>query len=226
MKLTNRWNRLVYRMWSPIYDRIFDRLFAGGGRRRAMALLDVQPGHKVLLVGVGTGADLPLLPQGVTALGLDLSPDMLARARAKPAGDRVRVSLVRGDAQRLPVMRGGFDAAVLNLVLSVVPDGAACLSETVRAVRPGGRIVIFDKFQPDGARLTAGRRLLNQVTTLFGTDITRRLADILSGTGCTVLVDEPGLLRGAYRVILLEAPERQAGPQRPRPKPSDLLEGE
>ena len=80
MKLTNRWNLLIYRLWSPVYDLVFTRLFAAG-RHRALQLLDLKPGERVLIVGVGTGADLPLLPRGVRAIGVDLSRDMLARER-------------------------------------------------------------------------------------------------------------------------------------------------
>ena len=76
MKLSNRWNRFIYRLWSPIYDGLFDRFFAAPGRRRAMAALDLKPGEHVLLVGIGTGADLPLLPEGAQAIGIDFSPDM------------------------------------------------------------------------------------------------------------------------------------------------------
>jgi len=206
VKLTNRWNRFVYRLWSPIYDGLFDRLFAAPGRRRAMQLLALRPGERVLLVGVGTGADLPLLPAGVCAVGLDLSPDMLARAQAKLPLMGRDVTLVQGDAQALPPGMEGFDAAVLHLVLSVVPDGTACLQETLRALRPGGRAVIFDKFAPDGGRLTLGRRLVNLVTTLAGTDVTRRFGDMAAQSDCVKVHDEPSLLRGAYRVILLETP--------------------
>jgi len=206
VKLTNRWNRFVYRLWSPIYDGLFDRFFAAPGRRRAMQVLALQPGERVLLVGVGTGADLPLLPAGVCAVGLDLSPDMLARAQAKLPLMGRDVTLVQGDAQALPPGMEGFDAAVLHLVLSVVPDGTACLQETLRALRPGGRAVIFDKFAPDGGRLTLGRRLVNLVTTLAGTDVTRRFGDMAAQSDCVKVHDEPSLLRGAYRVILLEKP--------------------
>ena len=82
MKMTNRWNRFIYRLWAPVYDATVGRFFLPG-RKRAIELLDLQPGERVLLVGVGTGADLLLLPQGVRAIGVDISPDMLARARRK-----------------------------------------------------------------------------------------------------------------------------------------------
>jgi phosphatidylethanolamine/phosphatidyl-N-methylethanolamine N-methyltransferase len=203
VKLTNRRNRIIYRLWSPIYDGLFDRFFAAPGRRRAMQVVSLQPGERVLLVGVGTGADLPLLPAGVVAVGIDLSPDMLGRAQARLPLEGREVTLVQGDAQSLPPDLGQFDAAVLNLVLSVVPDGAACLRETLRVLRPGGRAVIFDKFAPDGSRLGPGRRLVNLISTLCGTDVTRRLGDMIPQGECAKVHEEPSLLRGAYRVILM-----------------------
>ena len=169
-----------------------------------MTLLNLQRGERVLLVGVGTGADLPLLPAGVTATGIDLSPDMLAKAHQKlPLSDR-DITLLQGDAQQLLVDEAGYDAVVFNLILSVIPDGAACLRENLRALKPGGRAVVFDKFLPDADRLTLGRRLLNLGSTLFGTDITRRFGRLAEGAGVHVLRDEPSLLRGTYRIILLQ----------------------
>ena len=86
----------------------------------------------------------------------------------------------------------------------MVPDGAACRRETQRLLRSGGRIVIFDKFAPQGASPSLGRRLLNGVTTLLGTNITRRLDDLLDRARPTVLQDEPHILGGpqAYCVAL------------------------
>lgn len=203
MKMTNRWNQFIYRLWTPIYDSTVGYFFSPG-RKRAMELLDLQPGERVLLVGVGTGADLPLLPAGVAATGIDLSQDMLAKARRKlPLAGR-DVTLLQGDAQRLLVDEGGYDAVVFNLILSVIPDGAACLRENLRALKPGGRAVVFDKFLPAASRLTLGRRLLNLGSTFFGTDITRRFADLARGVEIQVICDEPSLLRGTYRVILLK----------------------
>ncbi|MDD4350351.1 MAG: methyltransferase domain-containing protein [Opitutales bacterium] len=107
MKMNNRRNLLIYRLWAPIYDRVAGR-FMRPGRTRAMEVLNLRPGDRVLLVGVGTGADLPLLPPGVSAVGVDLSIHMLAKARRKlPIVDR-DVHLVQGDAQELMVEEGGF----------------------------------------------------------------------------------------------------------------------
>jgi len=200
--MTNRWNRFIYRLWAPVYDATVGRFFLPG-RMRAIELLNLQPGESVLLVGVGTGADLLLLPQGVRAIGVDISPDMLARARRKLPLPGLEVILIQGDAQSLLVDEASCDAVIFNLILSVVPDCAACLRQNLRALKPSGRALVFDKFLPDGDRLTLGRRWLNLGSTLFGTDITRRFGDLSKGAGIQVVYDEPSLLNGVYRVILI-----------------------
>jgi phosphatidylethanolamine/phosphatidyl-N-methylethanolamine N-methyltransferase len=139
----------------------------------------------------------------VEATGIDLSPEMLAKARNKLPACRATVELIQGDAQALLVPENSCDAAILNLILSVVLDGRACLGAALRALKPGGRLVIFDKFQPDDEKITSFRRFMNIFSTLAGTDLTRRFGDMLQGCACKVLLDEPSLLGGMYRVILL-----------------------
>lgn len=174
------------------------------GRRRALEVLALKPGERVLIVGIGTGADLPFLQAGVEATGIDVSPDMLAKARKKLPKCHARVELIQGDAQVQHKDQAPFDAAILNLILSVVPDGHLCLQSATKALKPGGRAVIFDKFMPDQGRLTFGRWITNLFSTLFGTDITRRFGDIRSGCDFEVLLNEPSLMKGTYRVILVK----------------------
>lgn len=202
MRMSNSHNRIVYSLWSPIYDALLERFFAPG-RRSAMEAICLGAGERACIVGVGTGTDLLYLPPGVDAVGIDLSEDMLTRARRKLPVPGCTIQLQIGDAMALPLADGAFDAGVLNLILSVVPDPVRCISETLRVVRPGGRLVVFDKFLADTARLTLFRRLMNVFATLLGTDINRRLGDILARQPCTVVSDRPSLLGGMYRVVLL-----------------------
>ena len=199
---TNAANITTYRRWAPTYDAVLGRLFAAS-RERALHLLDLHAGDAVVLPGVGTGLDLPLLPAGVSAVGVDVSAEMLARARARlPLAGR-SVELVEADAVTFLRSRPEvFDAAVLNLVLSVVPDGRACLHAAVSALRVGGRAVVFDKFAPPG-RVNVARRVANVVASRLGTDVTRPFGPMLTGSRVHVVRDEPAL-HGLYRVILLE----------------------
>jgi ubiquinone/menaquinone biosynthesis C-methylase UbiE len=202
MKMTNRWNQIIYRLWAPIYDTTVNRFFMSG-RKRAMELLALKPGEKVLLVGIGTGADLPLLPAGVDATGIDLSSDMLAKARLKLDRCPASVKLIQGDAQTLLVDEASFDAVILNLILSVIPDGNECLRSALRALKPNGRVVIFDKFLPEGKSISLLRKFINLFSTLLGTDINRRLSDLMKDCPCEIIHEEPSIAGGMYRVILL-----------------------
>ena len=202
MTTSNRWNKLIYRLWSPVYDTVLGPVFRRG-RQLAHQQLALRPGESVCVVGVGTGADLRLLPTGVTAVGIDLSPDMLARAarilRCCPA----RIQLVRGDVQNLLTRENLFDTAILNLILTVVPDGNACLRTALQALKPGGRLVVFDKFQPDTHRPSAMRKIINVFSSLLGTDISRSFAQLLRDCPGTIESDTPALFNGFYRVILV-----------------------
>ena len=195
---SNAWNRLRYSLWAPFYDlvgRRFDRY-----RRESLARLGLRAGERLLLVGAGTGDDLPYVPAGVRTIATDLTPAMLERAR--PRAGQARLAVM--DGHRLAVRDDAFDAAALHLILAVIPDPAACLRETARAVRPGGRIVVFDKFVK-GERIPLGLRALNRVTRVLATEITRRFEDILARSGAPLVVEEdvPAAARGLFRYVVL-----------------------
>jgi len=157
----------------------------------------------LLIPGIGTGLDLLYLPANVSVTGVDFSPAMLEQARAKIAGRDV--TLLEMDAQHLDLADASFDAVLCTLSLSVIPDGRAAFGEAWRVLRPGGRIVIFDKFLPESGELTWRRRALGRVMSAFGTDPNRRLSDIIAGvSGLVIQQDELSLFRGQYRLLRLE----------------------
>lgn len=206
---TNAWNRLRYSLWAPAYDAFtwpFRPL-----RRRSIDALALREDERVLIVGAGTGADLPLLPEDVEVLATDLTPSMLARAerwvRASPArAARVRLAVMDGHALDLP--GGAFDAVILHLILAVIPDPARCLAEAARVLRPGGRIAVMDKFLADDARPSLVRRAANLVSGLLVTELNRRFGEILERSGAPLVVErnEPAALGGFFRVLLLRKP--------------------
>lgn len=200
----NHWNRFIYALWPPFYDVLAGARLLKKARGAAFGDLGLQAGERVCLVGVGTGADFDFLPDGITAVGVDLSGPMLARARRKLPRPGCEIRLQRAHAEDLPFPPGSFDAAVLTLIVSVASDGRACLREAARVVRPGGRLLVFDKFLAPGRRPSVIRRLLNLLTRLFGTDINRSFEDLAAGLPLRVVSDRPVLFRGAYRSIVLE----------------------
>jgi ubiquinone/menaquinone biosynthesis C-methylase UbiE len=200
MKLnSNRWNRLRYTLWAPVYDALVGSL--GEARRQSLGMLGVQPGERVLLVGAGTGADLPYMEAGCRVLATDLTPAML-RAATSHARPGVRFALM--DGQRLAVTEGRFDAVVLHLILAVIPDPVACLREASRALRAGGRVVVFDKFVRAG-RVPLAVRVVNPLARVLFTEMTRDFEEILARAGAPLAVvrDEPAFLGRLYRRILL-----------------------
>ncbi|HEX6095960.1 MAG TPA: methyltransferase domain-containing protein [Thermoanaerobaculia bacterium] len=195
---TNRWNRLRYTLYAPFYDVIVRRV--ARGRRRALELLNVQPGERVLIDGCGTGLDLELLPRGCRITAIDLTPAMVEKTLARAASLGLTIEARVMDAAALDLADESFDCVVLHLILAVVPDPYATAREAARVLRRGGRASIFDKFAD---RASVARRVLNVVTNLVATDITRRLEDILGGTELRVTREERSVFGGLFRVVLV-----------------------
>lgn len=192
------WERRRYALWAPVYDLVVAPLRRA--RASSIATLELRAGERVLLVGAGTGEDMPYLPAGVQVSAVDLTPAMLARACRRP---RPPEHVAVMDAEALAVRGGAFDAVVLHLILAVVRDPARCFAEAARAVRPGGRIAVFDKFVRAGEQPSPARRLFNLVTRPIATDITRRLDDVVRESGAAVTrVLERDAMGGKFSIVL------------------------
>jgi arsenite methyltransferase len=116
-------------------------------RRLVRAALAASPGERIVDVGCGPGfycAELieEVGPEGFI-VGVDASPQMLSLATRRCEGHD-NVVLHQADATSLPVEDSSFDAALCVQVLEYVPDVAAGLAELYRALRPGGRMVVWD----------------------------------------------------------------------------------
>ena len=125
-------------------------------RRAMVAQVGAKPSQRVLDVATGTGmvAEALVRRYGCEVVGLDQSPDMLAAARARVARKPAlagRVTLVTGEAERLPYPDAAFDHLTFTYLLRYVEDPAATLRELARVVRPGGRIASLEFGVPGGA---------------------------------------------------------------------------
>jgi ubiquinone/menaquinone biosynthesis C-methylase UbiE len=197
MMVSNGWNRTRYRLYAPVYDVVARPLQRG--RERTIERLDLDSGDRVLLLGCGTGEDLDYLPDDVAVTAVDLTPAMVRRteARAESLGRDVDARV--GDAQDLPFEIDSFDAVVLHLVISVVPDPQSVLDETARVLDPDGQVSIYDKFAPEGEEPSLLRRALNPLTEFLFSDITRQLGPLLSAADLESGPREP-FLGGLYTV--------------------------
>jgi arsenite methyltransferase len=109
----------------------------------------LKPGERVLDLGSGAGTDSLVAAQMVgepgQVTGIDMTPPMLAKARAAAAEMRLpNVEFVEGEAERLPFADESFDVVISNGVIDLIPDKDAVFAELHRVLVPGGRLQIAD----------------------------------------------------------------------------------
>jgi demethylmenaquinone methyltransferase / 2-methoxy-6-polyprenyl-1,4-benzoquinol methylase len=154
--------REAIELFAPLprhYDRVAAVLSFGQDPRwrgAMVAAVDARASERVLDVATGTGMVAQSLVRryGCEVVGLDQSPEMLAGAQAKLAADSAleqRVTLVAGEAERLPFADGEFDHLTFTYLLRYVEDPGATLAELARVVRPGGRIASLEFAVPPRA---------------------------------------------------------------------------
>jgi demethylmenaquinone methyltransferase/2-methoxy-6-polyprenyl-1,4-benzoquinol methylase len=118
-------------------------------RRTMCRRLRLSAGDRVLDVATGTGlvAERLVRRSGCSVVALDQSEEMLMQARRRVAAHpllRERVTIVRGEAERLPFSDGEFDALTFTYLLRYVDDPAATMRELARVVKPGGQIASLE----------------------------------------------------------------------------------
>lgn len=203
--MNNLRNRKIYRRWAGLYDKFFGSDYINKQRKLEISTIDLKAGDRVLFIGIGTGEDLKFITKGVEIVGVDITDEMLDIARKKAEKLNLKdAQILNMDGQKLDFEDNSFDVVVLNLILSVIPDGHKCLSEAHRVLRNGGTIAVFDKFLEDKSTPNILRRLLNKVTSSLGTDINRRFSDILGNIELKVIEEKRSILGGMYRIIILK----------------------
>ena len=142
----------AYDRWAPVYDLIFDLPFHAGRLAAAGAAEAATPPlGELLVVGVGTGLELGLLPKRARVTGIDLSAPMLevARRRAERRSLGHVKALLKMDAGALDFPAASFDTALAPYVLTVVPEPQRVLSEMWRVLKPGGELIVMNHFSAE-----------------------------------------------------------------------------
>jgi phosphatidylethanolamine/phosphatidyl-N-methylethanolamine N-methyltransferase len=152
--------KIAYRRWAPVYDHTFGRVSAEG-RKHAVEVLNQSAG-RILEVGVGSGLSLPQYKSSLDIVGIDLSPEMLDKARERVAEEALEnvTGLHEMDASDLKFADNSFDTVVAMFVMTVVPEPEKVMRELARTCKPGGEVMLVNHFSTDdGVRGWVERRM-------------------------------------------------------------------
>lgn len=142
-----------YGRWARLYDRLASLPVVGSWRARATDSLGLVAGDTVVEMGCGTGANVPLLrdrvgPEG-RVVGIDVTREMLDRAREQSERSGQSVHYVQGDAARPPVCEA--DAVLATFVAGLFEDPGAAVDEWCDLVGSGGRVALLNFQRSDRA---------------------------------------------------------------------------
>ncbi len=172
----------LYSDFAPLYDKVFGKIFSSR-LRQVIRSLDIPRGAKVLEVGAGTGTSFPAYPPHCEVTGIDLAPDMLARAQGKILENGwTHLKVLEMDALQLKFPDDSFDYVMAFHVVTVVPDPVRMIEEAKRVCRPGGKIVIVNHFTSDFPLLGFLTEILDPVTRRLGWRTNLRLRPFIEAT--------------------------------------------
>lgn len=190
-----------YTLFAPFYDLLLEDV-SRSARRRSLEDLVPTADQTILISGIGTGLDLPLLPATGHYIGIDLTRAMLRKAKGRR--HHASINLCQGDCMRLPFADHSFDWVIMHLILAVVPHPEQALREATRVLKPNGRILILDKFLRRGQRAYL-RRLISPVLGKIATRTNVELEPLLEAhPELQVCKNQSALLGGWFRQVVLK----------------------
>lgn len=193
--------KAAYRRYAGFYDALFGPVLQPG-RRAVLEALKLRPGERVLEVGVGTGLSLPLYPASVRVTGIDLSREMLDKARARVARRKLAQveALLEMDAEQMSFADASFDKVVAMYVVSVVERPARLLEELHRVCKPDGEIFLVNHVRSDNPLVGSIEKGLARFSDKLGFHPDFELADMLNGSDG---VDELARINFFWKVLRL-----------------------
>jgi ubiquinone/menaquinone biosynthesis C-methylase UbiE len=176
------------RIFAACYDRLSAGAEKAGLRAHRESLLSQATG-RVLEIGAGTGANLPLYGAQVDSLTVTEPAAPMAKRLERRAREQARpVEIVHAPAEELPFEDGRFDVAVSTLVLCTVADQARSLAELRRVLKPGGRLLFIEHVRSDEPRLSRWQDRLNGFNKVMGQgcNCNRSTVDAIRAAGFTI----------------------------------------
>ncbi|MFQ5957250.1 MAG: class I SAM-dependent methyltransferase [Candidatus Brocadiales bacterium] len=191
----------IYAIYSYFYDSVFGRLYAPG-RLAAVRLMDIRPGEEVLEVGVGTGVSLPHYPKHAKLVGIDVSEEMLAKAKERKAVlDLSNVDIYEMDATRMDFPDGRFDKVIAAHVITVVPEPLKALKEMNRVCKDGGEVYILNYVGTSNGIVAWLERLFSPIRKAMGLGTYIDLEATIGAAGLTIEHQEKTNILGLCRLI-------------------------
>jgi phosphatidylethanolamine/phosphatidyl-N-methylethanolamine N-methyltransferase len=192
----------TYRLFSGSYDFVFGPVFHPG-RKEAVRIANDRPGQHILEVGVGTGLSLPFFRKDAKVTGIDVSTEMLEKARRRVARRQLAQveALVEMDAENLSFPDDSFDSVLALYVASVVPDPARFAAEMRRVCIPGGTIVVVNHFTSENPAMRFIEKRLAPLAGKIGFHADFPLADFLAASRLDVRETRPSNLCGYWRLL-------------------------
>jgi phosphatidylethanolamine/phosphatidyl-N-methylethanolamine N-methyltransferase len=192
----------AYRRYAKIYDTVFGAILHPA-RRAVIGALNCLPGERILEVGVGTGLSLGLYPSDVHVTGIDISAEMLAKARRRVEQHGLAQvdALLEMDAEAMRFEDHSFDKVVAMYVASVVPSPTRLVAEMRRVCRPGGEMVIVNHFRSAQPLLRFFEGALAPLSRLAGFRPDFDLRAFLDSTQLDVTAMKPANLMGYWKIL-------------------------
>ena len=191
-----------------IYDALEGLMELRARRWRKELWSHVEDG-RILEIGVGTGKNLAFYPPGREIVAMDISPNMLARARRRAERKGVTVRLELGDVQRLAYADASFDVVVATFLFCSVPDPVLGLHEARRVLRPGGQLLLLEHVLSEHPLLRSIMRWIDPVSLrLFGSHVARDTVANVHAAGF-VNVEVEDLSLDIVKHIRARAPRRE-----------------
>ena len=141
---------------------------------------------RLLEVGIGSGATLPLYPPAVHVTGIDISAGMLTIARRRLERLGRDGELREMDAQALDFPDHSFDSVAFNLVLCTIPDPARALREALRVAKAGAPMTFLEHVRSDRIWVALPQDLLNVLSRAIHDRVNQRTMDLVRAAGIEV----------------------------------------
>jgi ubiquinone/menaquinone biosynthesis C-methylase UbiE len=197
MDTQKRWNINSY-----FYDAWTAPMEMMGGRKWRTLLFSRLPEGRILEIGLGTGSNIEHYPRDNRSyVGIDISPNMLKRAKDRAERLSAPIEFKLMDAQHMEFPDNTFDAVVSTCVFCSVPDPVQGLKEARRVLRKDGIALFLEHMRPEGDTLGKVFDTINPLTVkLIGVNINRRTIENIKAAGFEV-IEERMLFRDIFRFI-------------------------